>query len=335
MWTEPQVVYHRRRDQLFMLELPPPSAHLLPGMAWGRCDELFSPSYWRVQSWIRTREGDLPTSRLGSSLSEEVTACLLGGHGFPAEVGVAAFVRLRQLGLLSGEVPSLDALVTALREPLELRGRTVRYRFPVQKARYLRAALAFLASEVPPEAVPRQLREWLLRIPGIGLKTASWITRNWLGSDDVAIIDVHVFRAGVLANLFDPCAVIARDYLTLEERFLTFAQALDVRASVLDALMWQDMRLVARRAPRLLGGGRYVKRRHPLNGGHDVGQLWQRSRSGRWWSRAAGRPGTGPLPHLDDADDLELARSGGAGDTCAGRPPHAPPPGARATDDCR
>ena len=47
---------------------------------------------------------------------------------------------------------------------------------------------------------PVALRDWLLAIPGIGPKTASWIVRNRTGSSAVAIIDVHILRAGTSAG---------------------------------------------------------------------------------------------------------------------------------------
>jgi endonuclease III len=55
------------------------------------------------------------------------------------------------------------------------------------------------------------MRQLLLSIEGIGPKTASWIVRNVMGSDDVAIIDIHILRActgmGVFLRTFD-CPVI-------------------------------------------------------------------------------------------------------------------------------
>ncbi|MDZ3993341.1 hypothetical protein PspTeo4_24872 [Pseudomonas sp. Teo4] len=49
----------------------------------------------------------------------------------------------------------------------------------------------------------RALRDWLLELPGIGYKTASWVARNWLDADDVAILDIHILRAGAW-QVFSP-----------------------------------------------------------------------------------------------------------------------------------
>src|SRR5262245_36718563 len=80
------------------LVLPNPNETVLPGVRWGRVDALYTPAYWFGQLWLASEQ---PTSlgyRLGRSLIEEVVACLLGGHGIPAEVGIAAFHRLRDAG---------------------------------------------------------------------------------------------------------------------------------------------------------------------------------------------------------------------------------------------
>jgi thermostable 8-oxoguanine DNA glycosylase len=120
-------------------------------------------------------------------------------------------------------------------------GRAIRYRFASQKARYLSAALETLAAESAPTQSGRALRDWLTKIPGIGFKTASWVARNWLDADDVAILDIHILRAGVLAGFFDPELTVERHYRELEDQFLAFSTGLGVRPSELDALMWYEM----------------------------------------------------------------------------------------------
>jgi thermostable 8-oxoguanine DNA glycosylase len=85
-----------------------------------------------------------------------------------------------------------------------------------------------------------------MTIRGIGPKTASWITRNWLGCDQVAILDIHIIRAGLLIGLFKVDQKVERDYEAMEARFLAFAKALDVRPSLLDAVMWRSMRKLGR-----------------------------------------------------------------------------------------
>lgn len=241
-----------RGKEVIERPLPLPTEEVLPGVRWGCPEALFSPAYWLVQCWMR--EGSLTprTHALGQTLQEEVVACLLGGHGIPAEVALAAFYRLRARGLLSQKHAQDDVISENLREPLAVSGRQVVYRFWSQKARYIAAAIRALNENPAPQDSATQLREYLLAIPGIGFKIASWIVRNWLTSDEVAILDIHVIRAGQLMNLYSPEDRVSRDYLDMERRFLILAQAMNVHASDLDALIWFEMRRTPRLVTRLL-----------------------------------------------------------------------------------
>jgi N-glycosylase/DNA lyase len=180
---------------------------------------------------------------LGVTLAEELTACVLVGYGVPAEIGLAAYERLRSTGVLKGVQPSEAVLRQILEEPLQVGERRLRYRFAAQKSRYIAAALRQIALDPPPLHSGRALRDALLACPGVGLKTASLIARNFLGSNDVAIVDIHVQRAGRLLGLFSWADTPHRNYLAMESRFLDFAVALDVPASMLDAVIWREMRL--------------------------------------------------------------------------------------------
>jgi thermostable 8-oxoguanine DNA glycosylase len=222
--------------------LPDPDEEVMPGVPWGRIEALFTPAYWASQAWLEDVQQQDAMFRLGETLVEEVAACLLGGHGIPAEVGIEAFRRLRSRGLLQGE-PGIDSLRSALTEPLYLRGRPVRYRFASQKAHYLHVALGRINTRNALDTLtPIALRSWLMNLPGVGPKTASWIVRNWYASDDVAILDVHVLRAGRLIGLFPERASLPRDYIALESQYLRFARAIGVGAAKLDALIWMHMR---------------------------------------------------------------------------------------------
>lgn len=223
-------------------EMPEPDTEVVSGICWGRHDVLFTPAYWMTQYWIREEHCPTLAHRLGDTFEEEVVACLLGGHGLPAEVGIAAFNRLRDRRLLEPQNCSYEVLALHLKEPLNIRGKRLTYRFWAQKARYIAAALNSLDTEVLPMDSPLSLREYLMGLPGIGPKTASWIVRNWLGSNSVAILDIHVIRAGLLMGLFSPTDRVDKDYFKMEHRFLGFANALNVEASHLDALLWDQMR---------------------------------------------------------------------------------------------
>jgi N-glycosylase/DNA lyase len=228
-------------DHTVRLTLPSPDTTVMPGVLWGCFDTLFTPAYWRTQAWLWRLERKEPVQHaLGCSLAEEVAACLLGGHGISAEVGLAAFEHLRRSRLLAQE-PTAAECYACLSEPLPLRGRFIRYRFARQKSAYLSVALQKLNAEVPPQSAV-ELRNWLMTLPGFGPKTASWVVRNWLDSDSVAIIDVHLHRAGLIAGFFLPRHSLPTDYSEMEERYLRFSQLIGVRPSVLDALIWRDMR---------------------------------------------------------------------------------------------
>lgn len=234
------------------IDLPDVGVEVLPGVRWGALDAFPTPAYWAYQVLARRMTFGPLRHRLGNTLPEEVAACLLGGHGIPAVVGIAAFHQLRDRGLCEG-TPGEAELFEALQQPLRIDSRLIRYRFAAQKARYLHAAFFKLNTEQPPVATGRALRDWLLQTEGIGYKTASWIARNWLDADDVAILDVHVLRAGMLANFLDPSMNAGRHYCQLEEQFLCFSAALGVRASELDAVIWHEMMASPRTVARLVG----------------------------------------------------------------------------------
>ncbi|MBW6400871.1 hypothetical protein KPL78_23630 [Roseomonas sp. HJA6] len=199
-----------------------------------------TPAYWKGQCWQAELLGWHGTFRLGSDLREEVAACLLGGWGMPAELGLAAFRRLRDRGLLRGPAPA-HVLEAALSEPLAVQSTLRRYRFPRQRAAHLAGCLWAFETLREPEG-DRELRDALLGLPGLGWKTASWVVRNHRASSAVAIIDVHVIRAGVVAGVFDPAWTPQRNYRQLEEAFLDLAEAIGIRAALLDAVIWEQMR---------------------------------------------------------------------------------------------
>jgi thermostable 8-oxoguanine DNA glycosylase len=195
-----------------LLRLPDPVDEVVPSVAWGSPAVPNTPAYWAVRCrW----EDDLPdyVSR-DCTLPEEVGFCILGGFGIRYEVNVAAFERLAGHGVFSLEKHIETAEIERfLKIPLVVNGKQVRYRFPNQRARRLsgmRGRLGDFDFE-PMDALT--LRSALQAIEGIGPKTASWIVRNWLGSDDVAIIDVHILRACRLMGVFPENITMPRDYI--------------------------------------------------------------------------------------------------------------------------
>jgi N-glycosylase/DNA lyase len=238
--------------------VPPPDDEVLPGVRWGRFDEIFTPAFWFTRAWYEQVNPSI-TFQIGENLTEEIVACLLGGHGLPAEVGLAAFARLKEQSLLHSQKGIENRISAALNEPLCLGCRWVRYRYPNQRAYFIARALQRIGNETAPMNSDSALRDWLTTFEGIGLKTASWITRNVLESDKIAILDIHVVRAGKLAGIFTHDVSPVKEYYALEARLIDFAMALGVRLSILDALIWAQMRVLSTLATQLLNA-RVAKR---------------------------------------------------------------------------
>lgn len=257
------------------IQFPPAETEVVPGVAWGPVDAFPTPAYWAYQVIARRVQGAPIRYRLGSTLREEVAACLLGGHGIPARIGLAAFEHLKHKGAFRGGAPGEAELLAWLSEPIQVDDRAVRYRFAAQKARYLAPALKALSASVVPIQSGRALRDWLMALPGIGPKTASWIARNWLDADDVAILDIHLLRAGVLGGFLDPELTVERHYLELEAQFLALSRGLGVRASELDAVIWLEMmsaRATVEKSLTLLPEGRFKQRHAPARSRADKRQ---------------------------------------------------------------
>ena len=228
------------RTGTIKMELPSPGEFLLNSVQWGAVDAFPTPAYWQCQVIARRLVGHPARYKLGRTLTEEAAACLLGGHGIPATVGIAAYEKLRNLGAFEKTTPSGAQMEAWLREPLHVEQRQIRYRFAAQKARYLAAAIPLINS-APEFTSGKQLRNWLLQIRGIGPKTGSWIARNWMDANDVAILDIHIMRVGQAMGLFPRELTVERHYLELESLFLEFSHALDVNASELDSVIWYEM----------------------------------------------------------------------------------------------
>jgi len=238
-----QQVLHLSGDRVQARMLPDPQTPLLGMLEWGRFDELLTPAYWAAQSWMW--ELDEPEHfRLGRGIEDELLACLLGGYGIPAEVGLAAYDRLRPF-VGTERLMSVDWLRDMLAEPLEVSGRSVRYRFANQKARYIAGAFSRLSRDWD-GLDDRSLRNALVELPGVGPKTASWVVRNARSSDQVAILDVHILWAGRTLGIFPERWQVDGRYAALEERFLGFADAIDTKASILDSVMWMTVRRLPR-----------------------------------------------------------------------------------------
>lgn len=240
---------------------------------WGDARSFGTASYWISQYLIAFGQEKIPGQNIGSNLFEETLACLLGGYGVPSELGLAAFKLLREQGLTSINARiSLEELENILSQPFVVCNKKIRYRFSKQKASRIMNAFNYFNNNPDPPKQPYSLRKWLLKIKGIGLKTASWIVRNHTASDDVAIIDIHIHQAGLIAGIFSRQWQAARDYLLMEEAFLNFANAGCVPASGLDALIWSQMKIL--NSSKILGNSNRVQLSFKTDNGVPINALF-------------------------------------------------------------
>lgn len=202
---------------------------------------LYTTPYWQLQYELYRDSFKHCVSKSRRSIIEEIVSCLLGGYGFKSELGWAAFSRFAERGLIREGV-TYDEVYSALITPFVVCGRQTCYRFPQQKAHYVYSFLNRSDLKSIPETNDMALRNWLLNVKGIGPKTASWITRNYLGSDNVAIIDIHIYRAGVLTGFISPGLDISRDYYEIERSFIDYCQRINVCPSIMDIIMWSNMK---------------------------------------------------------------------------------------------
>jgi N-glycosylase/DNA lyase len=230
--------------------MPHSEAELASGVTWGSCDVLFTPAFWKIQYHL-SDFSEIKSHKIGESILEEIVACLLGGYGLPSEMGLEAFRRMKERQLIR-KGTQLKAIHLALVEPFNIGNRSVQYRFYNQKSKFI----AELLNRDDLDAIPMdddlKLREWLLSLKGIGPKTASWITRNWFSSERVAILDIHLIRAGIIAGFFEKGSDVGRSYFDMEKKFLNFCKVLDVKPSNMDALIWRNMKGANRIALSLL-----------------------------------------------------------------------------------
>lgn len=221
---------------------PDQNKELLPGLKWGTCHQLFTPAFWKLQYLMNPFPNDDNTHQIGDSLLEEVVQCILGGYGIPSEMGSIAFERLKIRKLIRHLV-SFDSILEALSEPFFMStNKLARYRFAKQKSLYIYELLNRSDLNNIPCDSDLSLREWLMNLNGIGPKTASWITRNWLRSEQVAILDIHLLRAGMITGFFKKDLNINTQYFELEKEFLVFCKKLEVRPSDMDAIIWNYMK---------------------------------------------------------------------------------------------
>lgn len=244
-----QALHYWVGDAEIQRDMPDADADVIPGVQWGEPCALFTPAYWLSQLWMSglDQKSRSPYQAYGT-LSEELVFCMLGGYGITAELATAAFKACHEARLISHLETSVDKWTAQLQQPLMVNGRQQKYRYPKQKARFIAGAMAHLQNNPLAGFGGRELRDELLKINGVGPKTAGWVARNYLDTDEIAILDIHLVRAGLLCGIFTPSQRVERDYFEMEARFIDFCNALTARPAVLDCLIWDQMRAYGRLA---------------------------------------------------------------------------------------
>ncbi len=208
-------------------------------VSWGESWEHGTAAYWLEATRRATHVAEPDRHQLTDSLHDEVALCMLGGFGMPYELALAAYDAVHDQLLQYDPTPTESAIEAVLLQPVRVGDATRRYRFPHQRARRLSAALRHLHATSAPNH-PLDVRDWLTGAPGIGPKTASWIVRNRWPDAPVAILDVHVLRAGARATVFPDDAHIGTAYRQLEALFVAWAAVEDIRPADLDATIWAE-----------------------------------------------------------------------------------------------
>ena len=238
-----QTVVFQLDGEIIQRKLPDPDVRVWNDIAWGEHYCLFTPAYWVSHVWMNQLDTVESSPYFSQrSLTEEITFCMLSGFGITAELAGAAFQSCRSHGLIEQRCTEPDMWAEALKSPLSVNGKQVKYRYPNQKAKFLTDAMKHLEAGRIECSSGKALRNSLLQIKGCGHKTAGFIARNYLDSDEVAILDIHVVRAGLLLDLFSEKDKVEKAYGEMEQRYIDFCGAIQVRPSVLDCVVWSQMR---------------------------------------------------------------------------------------------
>lgn len=235
--------YYLIDEQVNKRMIPDAKECFMSDIEWGEAHEFFTPCYWLTQYWMneldRMSESKYKTN---ATLPEELTFCLLGGFGVTAELAATAFERCKESGLIDSYETDHTRWEEDLSRPLEVEGKSRRYRYPRQKAKYLASAMRVLKDDPWSQLKGKQMRDYLLTLKGVGPKTASWIVRNLEDSDEVAILDIHLIRAGIITGIFKPTHSVDKHYSDMESIFIEFCHRLGALPSRLDCLIWDQMR---------------------------------------------------------------------------------------------
>ncbi len=188
--------------------------------------------------------------------SDEFFFCLLGGYSISYELNFSAFNVLKKKGLLEAKINWHNTNQVVSRFEAELRkpqftpllkdGNFRCYRFPQKKAMQISSAGYWFTQTynfnfdqmLSQSADARINRKCLMCCPGIGYKSASWFLRNIGKGDELAIIDVHVFRVLRELGIIDNCWSIDKNYLEIEDCYLYACEKIGARPDLFDLIIW-------------------------------------------------------------------------------------------------
>lgn len=239
-----KMIYDTTSGEEILIQVPHENELINKNISWGKIEAFFTPAFWYTQTIMHEKEKSamLNYKISNGALLEETLACLIGGYGIPSEIGNAKFAQLQPFINKIYNSPNLDEITELMQQPMKMNNKNLHYRFAKQKAKYIYNTLVFFQNFDEKQYSDIELRNELIKINGIGPKTASWIVRNYRRSDHIAIIDIHLHRAGILAGFFDLKDNINKDYLKMEQKFLNFCSKINLSAAKLDAVIWRIMK---------------------------------------------------------------------------------------------
>lgn len=148
-------------------------------------------------------------------------------------------------------------LLEALTAPVHLNGKDRRYRFPYVRARQLETTRQTLRdlegglnALIDRTVEPMEARRKLVHVvSGFGPKQASMFLRNIGRSFDLAILDSHVMRFGLVTGILggNPPASLSQ-YERLEDSFRSYTRSLGFSVGCVDSAIWITMQAARARA---------------------------------------------------------------------------------------
>jgi hypothetical protein len=201
-------------------------------VSWGRHDKFGTAAYWIDQTISGGYADDDAFETM--DLKSATVWGLLHGHGVVAEVANAYLDEV--MGLLKkDETPSATAVAEVLATPIKGIGL---YRYPNRKAAFISEAAARLVSDPPPDDVDA-LRRYLMRLRGVGPKTAALIEMGLRGPHaEVHVNDIHLRRALLRSGVFRAYWDVDQHYDRFETAFLQYARHGNVAPGALDWCIW-------------------------------------------------------------------------------------------------